>query len=96
MESVSSCTASDSASYVSRYLNKIINGGCLEAVNNQLPQCSSVQTDNGQDKTILWCRVAQADYTLQFAGFALSIAAICIVYMLACTRLGGTPVPIPL
>lgn len=89
MEGVSSCTAMDDLSQYDRYINDILNGGCIHT--NKAPLCYHAVSSDGKDLTPGRCQAAQADYVFEYIGFIFGIAMVCLGYVLNRCGHGGSP-----
>ncbi|ETS85651.1 hypothetical protein PFICI_03676 [Pestalotiopsis fici W106-1] len=89
LKSVKSCTGKDAVSEVTRFTNKILNGGCTTK-NGQL-WCyvgSDADNDGIHPDLIGRCQRAQADYVFEFLGFIVGLALITLGFL--AWRRGGS------
>ncbi|KAI0438935.1 hypothetical protein F4803DRAFT_533179 [Xylaria telfairii] len=89
LESVSSCTAMDDVSQYDRYVNDILNGGCVHT--HKAPLCFHAVSPDGKDLTPGRCQTAQADYVFEYIGFIFGIAMVFLGYVLNRRGRGGSP-----
>ncbi|KAI0452950.1 hypothetical protein F5B21DRAFT_505857 [Xylaria acuta] len=91
LQSVSSCTSMSDESQYNRYINKILNGGCIHIEKG--PLCPHAVSSDGKDLTPGRCQTVQADYVFEYVGFIFGFAMVFLGYVLNRRGGGGTPVP---
>jgi hypothetical protein len=91
LKSVTSCTSKDISGELTRFANKILNGGCIKNDDGE-PYCyvgDRSDSDNIHYPDLVGrCQRAQADYVFEFLGFVVGLALVALGFL--AWRRGGT------
>ncbi|KAF2998754.1 hypothetical protein E8E14_004303 [Neopestalotiopsis sp. 37M] len=91
LKSVTSCTSKDISGELTRFANKILNGGCIKNDDGE-PYCyvgDRSDSDNVHYPDLVGrCQRAQADYVFEFLGFVVGLALVALGFL--AWRRGGT------
>ncbi|KAK8101281.1 hypothetical protein PG999_011655 [Apiospora kogelbergensis] len=79
LKSVGSCTNNEDKYQYFRFLNKLLNGGCVD-IGNGKQSCGGGGLTN--DALVGRCQRAQADYVFEYIGFIFSVAIIALGWVL--------------
>ncbi|KAI0129115.1 marvel domain-containing protein [Xylariales sp. AK1849] len=80
LKGVSSCTSNDDYAVLTRFENKLLNGGCVTDNDGKVVGCFAGDDDRAS-LTIGRCQRVQADYVFEYLGFIFGIAIIALGWM---------------